>query len=65
MMKDRKATIMEGVITFFVGWFLVSIPSSLLIGAFLARRNASATAPTPTYASRYAAMLETSEMRAI
>ncbi len=56
---------MEGIVTFIVGWFLVSIPSSLMIGAFLARRKASTAATAPTLASRYGAMLETSEMRAL
>jgi hypothetical protein len=57
---------MDGIITFLVGWFLISIPSSLLIGAFLGRRNAPFRAvQTPTHASRYAAMMETSEMPAV
>lgn len=57
---------MDGIISFFVGWFLISIPSSLLIGAFLGRRNNPAPAlQTPTHASRYAAMMETSEMPAV
>lgn len=57
---------MDGIITFLVGWFLVSIPSSLIIGAFLGRRNNPARVMhTPTHASRYAAMMETSEMPAV
>lgn len=58
---------MEGIVTFLVGWFLISIPSSLAIGALLARRNKLAPAPVqvPTHPSHYAAMRETSEMRAL
>jgi hypothetical protein len=61
----KKAKRMDGIITFLVGWFLVSIPSSLAIGAFLGRRTRPLVMQSPTYASRYAAMMETSEMPAL
>jgi hypothetical protein len=60
-MRQKKGKRMEGILTFIVGWFLVSIPSSLAIGAFFARSRRAAHAERARYG---AAMLETNEMPA-
>jgi hypothetical protein len=53
---------MGGILTFLAVWFLVSIPSSLLIGMFLARRSSAAR---PLAFNRYISPLETTEIPAL
>lgn len=38
-LDENRRNKMGTVLAFFLGWFLISIPSSLIIGALLAMKN--------------------------
>ena len=54
---------MELLLQILVGWFIISIPSSLLVGRFLASRTRPAAQPSNF--SRYVSPLETQEIRVV
>jgi hypothetical protein len=58
---DMKGNRMETILTILVGWILISIPSSLIVGKLLARRSR----PTVSTFARAISPLETAEISAI
>ncbi len=53
---------MDVLLKLLVAWFVISIPSSLLVGRFLAARGRAAK---PSNFARYISPLETQEIRIV